>query len=124
MSGVRVLDAVHYLKSAVPFTYHPLAFPPTDTGDCAAVSVTGGGSPDTQLSRPAMQVLIRAAKPATAEAKAWEIFNQLHMKRGFSMGESRIVLCSAQQSSPLYVGQDANGRFLFSVNFSLLAEVQ
>lgn len=118
-----MLDLISNLKLGVSYQYYPNAFPVTAAPDCATVQLTGGATSDRQISRPAFQVLVRAKDPALGEAKAWEIYNFMHRKRNFDVGTTHVVLCTAAQSSPLYIGTDENGRHLYSVNFQTISEV-
>lgn len=120
---MRVADVANYLKSNVPYTYFANSFPVTAGDDCGKVTINGGGSPDKILSRPSLQVIIRAKSGSFAESKAWEIYNHLKLKTNFKIGATSVVLCRAEQSSPLFIGTDENGRFLYSINFQLLTEV-
>lgn len=120
---MRVIDLVGYLKTNVPYTYYALAFPSTASDDCATVKVTGGGEPNRSVSSPSIQILVRSKNPSTAETKAWEVFNHLNLKSNFNIGSTQVIYCNAQQSSPLFIGTDDNGRYLFSVNFQTITEV-
>ncbi|MBC9785504.1 hypothetical protein H1S01_13435 [Heliobacterium chlorum] len=103
--------------------YFANAFPVTDQ-DCAAVRMTGGGevSVKANLSRPAVQILIRTCDPAMAEEKATEFYQAFHGKRNFNVGSTRVIFCVARQSSPLFLGLDENSRSIYSLNFSLITE--
>lgn len=120
---MRVADVANYLKANVPYSYFALSFPPTAGDNSAKVEIIGGGSPDRELLRPSIQVIVRAKTAINAESKAWEIYDFLKHKTNFMIGATSVVLCRAEQSSPLYIGTDENGRFLYSINFQLLTEV-
>lgn len=120
---MHTIDLLDYIGANVPFIYYPNAFPTTSPDECGVVKVTGGGSPTQTLSRPSFQVVIRAKHPRNAEDKAWEVYEFFNLKRGFDVGQTHVIYCNAQQSSPLYIGTDENGRFLYSVNFETISEV-
>jgi hypothetical protein len=120
---MRVMDAVDYLKSNVPYTYYPNAFPSSAPNDCATVILTGGGERDTNVGRPSLQVIIRAAHPLTADDKAWEIYGHFDNVTNLTVGTTTVIFCAPQQSSPLYIGTDESARSLYSVNFNMITEV-
>lgn len=118
---LKVADIVAYMKTAVPYTYYPNEFPTQATDDIAYVRLTGGFRPSewTTKKRPSFQIAVRAKLNTNADAKANEIYAYLHNKREFTIGTTRIVSCTADQSSPLYLGVDENGRTIYSVNFTV-----
>jgi hypothetical protein len=120
---VRIQNILDVIRAGVALTLYPNDFPATATDDCATVTLSGGGEAKAVIQRPSIQVKVRAKDPATAEAKAWEVFNFLNNKRNFDVGTFHVVLSTAQQATPLYIGTDANGRFLYSINFSTITEV-
>jgi hypothetical protein len=93
----------------------------SDSADkCAYTRLSGGSAPSewTQKAEPGVQIIVRATDVAAAEAKANEILTLLHRKAEFTLGGVRIVRCLADQSTPWYIGKDANGRALYSLNFT------
>jgi hypothetical protein len=119
---LSVIDIINYLKSEIPYKYYANEFPASAVDDVSYVRLTGGGAPDHVISvkRPSFQVMVRASLPANAESKANSIYANLHQKRDFILGNTRVILCSANQSSPVYIGSDANGRAVYSINFTVL----
>ena len=117
------IDLLNYISENIPFTYYVNSFPATAPAECGAVRITGGGSPGKVITRPSFQVLIRASHPSLAEAKAWEVYDFFNQKRNFDVGMTHIILCNAAQSTPLYIGVDDNGRVIYSINFTTIAEV-
>jgi hypothetical protein len=117
---LAVIDIINYLKTAIPYTYYANEFPATAADDIAYVRITGGGSPDHTVSikRPSFQVLVRSKSVVTAEAKANVIHSDLHQKRDFMLGTTRVIVCTGDQSTPVYIGMDANSRALYSINFT------
>lgn len=69
--------------------------------------------------KPSIQVVLRNKNGLTAESTAWALYNAMHRRTEFTIGTQRIVGCFADQSAPLYLGQDENKRAMFSVNFTL-----
>lgn len=117
---LSVIDIINNLKTAVPYTYYANEFPATATDDIAYVRLTGGGSPDHNVSikRPSFQVMVRAKSVVTAETTANQIYVNFHQKRDFTLGSTRVIVCAGDQSTPVYIGVDANSRALYSVNFT------
>ncbi|WP_243237424.1 minor capsid protein [Heliobacterium chlorum] len=118
---MRELIAV--LQQSVPFTYFANTFP-VKANDCAAVRLTGGreSSIKANVRRPTIQILIRVEDPALADAKANELFRTFNGKRDFDVGNTHVIFCAAQQSSPLFLGLDESNRSIYSINFSLITE--
>jgi regulatory protein YycH of two-component signal transduction system YycFG len=119
---MKVVDLINVIKASVPFTYYSNGFPATASDDVAYVRLTGGGTATVQIQRPSFQVVVRAKSPATAEAKAYEVFEKLNNKRNFNVGNIHVILCQCSTSSPLYLGEDENGRHLYSINFTTISE--
>lgn len=97
---------------------------PADPNDIIALFSTGGPPGDVKLGydRPTVQIWVRGDKnPVIAFQKAQSIYNALHGFSGarFIEDGSYIVDCRGQQSQPLHMGTDANGRHQYSINFIL-----
>jgi hypothetical protein len=116
-------DLLGYISVNIEFTFYINEFPATAPDDCGVVRITGGARPSSNLSEPTFQVLIRAGHPATAEAKAWEVYQLFNYKRAFNVGDTHVILCNAMQSSPVFIGTDDNGRYIYSLNFRNITEV-
>lgn len=119
---LSVIDIILYLKTAIPYTYYANEFPATAADDIAYVRLTGGGSPDhiVSIKRPSIQVMVRAKAVVTAESTANQIHANLHQKRDFVFGSTRVIVCAGDQSTPIYIGTDGNGRALYSINFTAI----
>lgn len=96
-------------------------FQTSSPDDCAYVRITGGYAPSEWTSRaqPSFQIVLRTKLASAAEPKANAIYANLHRKTEFMLGNTRVVKCLADQSAPLYLGKDENGRTLYSLNFTL-----
>lgn len=119
-----VTELKTYLSAVVPYAYHANEFPTESIDDAAYVKLTGGFRPNewTNRKQPSFQVIIRGGErsgPAT-EAKAYGIYDALHQRSDFVVGTQRIIRCTADQSTPLYLGRDDNKRPLYSVNFTMV----
>lgn len=117
---MRILDLINVIKSGVPgVTIYPNVFPVGGADDCVVVRLTGGAAPDDMLpiSRPSIQVIVRAKNPSTAEININAIYAFLNRKEQFDIGTVRAVYCLALNSSPIYLGEDENERTLYSANF-------
>ena len=97
-----------------------------DTADNAIALISSGGSPPDVgglVSRPTIQVLVRGNRSADETfTLAAAILAQLHGHHDTRLvvGGTRIMLCRARQSEPIFLGRDANGRFDYSINFQLI----
>ncbi|MET3846874.1 minor capsid protein [Paenibacillus sp. OAE614] len=111
-----------FLQEAIAFTFYANEFPVNGEESSAYVRLTGGYAPSewTSMAHPSFQVIVRgpAAQAVQTEAVADRIHTFLHQKREFDVGEEHIRFCTADQSSPIYVGRDENGRLLYSINFT------
>lgn len=110
-----------YLRQAVPYTYVANEFDAANSDDCAYVRMTGGYAPSqwTSKRKPSFQIVLRAKSARTADDKANEIYAHLHGLTEVMFGNTRIIKCIADQSSPIYLGKDANGRTQYSLNFTV-----
>lgn len=121
---LKAIDLTTYLKTAIPYTYYVNEFPTTAADDIAYVRLTGGVAPshDISMARPSFQVLLRAKSPSTAESKAFDIYAHFNNRRDFLVGTTRIMRCHAEQSSPIYIGADSNGRAVYSLNLTCITD--
>lgn len=118
---MRVIDLVRFMKSEYSYDFYPNEFPSTAPDNSGIIRIFPSPTTSRSVNRLPSQALVRHVDMAEAEAKSWEIYESLRMRTDFTVGPTRVVLCRASQ--PLYVEKDANGRFLYSINFELLTEV-
>ncbi|WP_314587921.1 minor capsid protein [Paenibacillus terrigena] len=118
---LSITDITGYLRQAVPFVYVPNEFSATDPDDCAYVRLSGGFRPSewTSKRKPSIQIVLRTKQASAAEPKANAIYAGLHRKIEFDLGGTRVVSCTADQSTPIFLGKDANGRTMYSLNFTI-----
>lgn len=109
-----------YLRKAVPYAYVGNEFAASNPDDCAYTRLTGGFRPSewTSKSRPSFQIVVRG-KASVADKKATEIYTHLNGKGEFYIGSTRVIHCLADQSTPIYLGKDTNGRTMYSLNFTV-----
>lgn len=142
MTNVKAIELVDYINNFIEYTFYINEFPAVSRDDSAFIRMTGGGTPSewTTLKKPTFQVLVRHNEKGAqyAEMKAYEIFDFLHNRKTFTLddvelGDSyylgmdvevpqslkHIVHCTANQSSPMYIGRDDNNRPIYSMNFTL-----
>lgn len=120
---LSVMDVVAYVKTVDAETaYYPNNFSLGAPSNAGYVRLYSGrpASEWTPKKYPTVQVVIRADHPSVGEAKANDIYTHLHNRRQFDVGQTRIISATADQSAPLYLGSDENGRFLYSVNFTMV----
>ncbi|MCG7407693.1 minor capsid protein [Paenibacillus sp. ACRRX] len=118
---MNLTDITGYLRQAVPYTYVPNEFVAGNPDDCAYVRLTGGFPPSewTSKRKPSFQVILRAKSTSVADSNANAIYAELNRKAEFYFGTQRIIKCVADQSSPIYLGKDENGRATYSLNFTV-----
>lgn len=118
---MRVVDLVRFMKSEYSYDFFPNEFPSSAPDNSGIVRIFPSPTTSRSINRLPSQALVRHSDMEAAEAKSWEIYESLRMRTDFMVGPTRVVLCRASQ--PLYVEKDANGRFVYSINFELLTEV-
>jgi Bacteriophage minor capsid protein len=120
---VKIMDLITFIKTKVSYTYYPNAFPIDSqyvSDECATVKLTGGfPTRETGVRQPSFQVLIRGKQYGTpsVEAKAYELYDALTNVKEVTIGTSSVVVIRAMSSVPLYIGDDSNGRPIYSLNF-------
>lgn len=79
------------------------------------------GDGDSTLERPGLQVRVRNKSYPDGRAKIQSVADTLHGLAETVLGGKRYLLIRANQS-PESIGQDANGRNEWVINFSVLKE--
>jgi len=126
---LKILDLIHFVNSRVPFDYYPNSFPlPSEYVPefCATVKLTGGFPPsDLGTKRPSFQIMVRGGHDANGmvdipgcEAKAYEIYEALTNIENVTIGNDSVVIIRANNSAPIYIGDDDNGLPIYSMNFT------
>jgi hypothetical protein len=114
-------DVRTVVNAAVSYTWYANEYVSNAADDSGYVRLHGSFAPDqwTDKRRPTLQIVLRSKSAPTAETKAWAVYNAFHKRTSFAIGTQKISSAFAEQSAPLYLGQDESGRFLYSVNFVL-----
>lgn len=100
---------------------YPLSIP-TDAEDTCILLETGDGTDSRGDVADFMLLLtVRSKHPATSEALGLELLQKLKNVTNQTAGETQIILISAQQKIPQFVGKDDNGFYYFETNFTVLA---
>lgn len=93
---------------------------PTEPDTAVALYSTGGFEADSKLpfDSPTVQVVVRAGQnPQTAIDLWWAIYDYLHALRYTTLPDGTFLAWAiAQQSSPIRLGTDDNGRHRFAMN--------
>lgn len=93
---------------------------------CVLLSESAGGATMPDLADYAdvlVQAVSRAMTYFDARADIWTVYRALHGTAGWNMprlegsGDDYIAWTVDALAIPQYIGQDANGRYEFSVNF-------
>lgn len=117
-------ELADYLQGKIPYKYYANEFTSSSPDDAAFVRLTGGLAPSdwSPKKQPSIQVIVRgnSNNAKTTEDIAYRIYDFLHLKTEFRVGSQLVRRCKADQSSPLYIGRDENGRLLYSINFTLV----
>ena len=97
---------------------------PAEPSFAVAVNPSGGygASIKHDYDSPTLQILVRGTvDPRTGYEKALQIYDALHGFGGdrFIVGGHWVVKCEGIQSEPVYIGQDENGRHMYTLNFVL-----
>ena len=98
---------------------------PTEPDNVVSIYMNSGTQADSKLpyDNPSLQIIIRGKyDPRVPFNKAQDIYNELH---GFSSdtlidGGYWIIGIMGEQSGPVRLGQDDNGRQEFEVNFEIM----
>lgn len=98
-----------------------LQFPQNQSGQAIKVEATSGIIEKGGLKDFNVQFMTKAEHPSVAEHMALILIEKLHKvsDREFG-GKYQLVLSYCQSPTPTYVGELANGEYLYSVNFRLL----
>lgn len=118
---MKVQDVISFVQSNVPFQYYANDFPKTDNEDCGFVRVEAGNPPDIYilgLKSPSVQIVVRHEKGSEAERISQAIWKLFHGKEHFTVGASKIQFSSCDQSEPIFLDRDKNGRAIYSINVS------
>jgi len=97
---------------------------PAEPSSAIAINPSGGynASIKHDYDSPTLQILVRGTvDPRTGYEKALQIYDALHGFGGdrFVAGGHWVVKCEGIQSEPVYLGQDENGRHMYTLNFAL-----
>ena len=97
---------------------------PAEPSSAIAINPSGGynASIKHDYDSPTIQILIRGTiDPRVGYEKALQIYDALHGFGGdrFIVGGHWVVKCEGIQSEPVYLGQDDNGRHMYTLNFAL-----
>lgn len=122
MNTISVTNVTAYLRAALPtLTFVANEFIAGNPDDCAFVRMQPGFAPSEWTTKriPGIQIVVRAKSPGDAEARANAIYAELHGKSEFVIGTVRVIKCTSDQSAPIYLGRDENGRTQYSLNFNI-----
>lgn len=91
---------------------------PPDTDNCFAVYDTSGlpSDPYLPIRQPTLQIVVRNTSYTTGKAKIEAVRKALHQLANFTQDSIYFYMILANSDGG-YIGQDANGRHEFSINF-------
>lgn len=120
---MKILELITFVKARVPGVYYPNSFPISTAvaDECSVVKLTGGFPPSqwTGKKQPSFQVLVRGKATGTAEVetRAYAIHEALMNVDNVTIGTDSVVIIRALNSVPIFIGNDENGRPIYSMNF-------
>jgi ABC-type dipeptide/oligopeptide/nickel transport system permease subunit len=120
---ISVLEITNLIKEGVGGNIYPLRFPKQSNDASSIVNVTSSSPINGGVGDVFVQVTTRDNHPAKAEQKANEIRSLLEKRTDFFIGKVQVVFIQSQNTIPLYLGTDENGRDLFSVNYKFILGV-
>lgn len=97
---------------------------PQSPDEAVAIMSTGGWREDGKLGydSPTLQLVVRGTKdPQAGFERAVALYDALHGLHAVELvdGGTYVVGCWAQQSAPIRLGPDDNGRYEYSINLLL-----
>ncbi len=99
-------------------------FPPDYKGDVVnpGRQLSVGVGAEAGMLNPTVQIRVRNTDIQQAYMKAFQIFNLLHGKSFWNLGEDvHVLTCSAMQQ-PFWIGRDAKNRDEISCNYYFRAK--
>jgi hypothetical protein len=85
--------------------------------------LSGGSSLGKNLKSIDLTLTNRSAHPGKSEENCFQWYEDLNNKTNFYIGNTNITLVRSSDV-PQYLGKRSNGLFYFTINFTILAEVQ
>ena len=116
-------ELITYASQYVPIPLYANDFPTKAKGNVGFVRLEGGQPPHMYiegLRYPAAQIMIRHEDERTAEKIAYQVWDTFNAKSNYMIGLTHVRLSTCDQSIPIYVGADNNGRTLYSINISFI----
>lgn len=116
---MKVAELANYIKDAVDYDFYTNDFPVKAKDNCGFVLLDGGESPNVYIptmKSTGFQVMIRHKDQAVGELIANEVWVLFHGKDHYEIGSDHVYVSMCRQSEPIYIGEDKNGRSLFSIN--------
>jgi hypothetical protein len=119
---MRIVELKRFIEQLVPGEYFANSFPLSKEekyDNCSVVKLTGGFPPDqwTGKTQPSFQIRVRGTDDLECEERAYRIHNALLNLKNVKIGDSSVVIIRSMNSVPLHLGEDENGRTIYSMNF-------
>lgn len=118
---MRLEDVISFVQSHVPFKYYANEFPNSAKDDCGFIRFNEGQPPNLYLigfKTPSIQIVIRHKSMEEAETLANRIWNLFHGKEHYEIGNTKVFVSYCDQSEPIFLGKDNNGRTIYSINIT------
>lgn len=117
---MKIAELAAYIQEAVDLVVYANNFPVKAEDNCGFVRIEGGGEPNiyVPIKTSGFQIMIRNKSDESGEAIANAVWRLFHSKEHYVIGSEYIYVSMCNQSEPIYIGDDKNGRALFSINVS------
>ncbi|WP_214796576.1 MULTISPECIES: minor capsid protein [unclassified Exiguobacterium] len=119
---LSIIELTRYLKQGVSGIFYPNNFPASAVDDCSHIAYTGGTPTVGGVGKMNIQVQTRSVEVGKAEQQAMKIRAFLE-DTGFYLGSTQVIIVKTNDILPLYLGEDENGRHIFSVNYQFTVGV-
>jgi hypothetical protein len=118
---VSLIDVVRLLRTEFPDEHiSPIEFPLTAPVAAITVDFSSSTSSLASVFNAEVSIIVRDEHPSLAEATSQKFRKFLDKKTNYILGDSQVVMSSAQNPIPLFIGKDDNDGYLYSNNFTLI----
>lgn len=118
---MKIKDVVLFVRSTVDFDFYANKFPRSAKNNCGFIRLEDGGEPHLYIpgfKSSGFQIAIRHESEEEAERIANELWALFHGQTHYKIGNTLVYVSMCDQSEPIYIGVDENGRTVFSINVS------
>lgn len=122
---MKIGELVEFIKLRVSYTYFKNRIPKEAPDNSASVRFSGGfPTRETGIRQPSFQIIVRSGSSKVDFSKSEEIANQIFDSltnlSEVVIGGDSIVIIRSMNSTPIFLGCDANDRPIYSLNFEMV----